>query len=156
MQTPSCAPDAYQDLLTRLPPDLDLDVLARSSKAIERGRRLSDGATLLRLALARGPGGLSLNQTAAWAALQGLPVLSGGLSHLTKDRSGERIGPSGPLPLPANGDIRARLAQHIEREFPEYREVLRPTILAVSRPALCRRGPRSAARSHPGNAARHW
>lgn len=76
MQTASLSIDAYRDILARLPPDLDLDVLARSTKAIERGRELSDGTALLRLALARGPGGLSLNQTAVWAALQGLPSLS--------------------------------------------------------------------------------
>src|SRR5690349_13575206 len=76
MQTAPLPPAAYQDLLNRLPQDLDLDVLARSTNAIERGRKLGDGATLLRLALARGPGGLSLNQTASWAALQGLPAPS--------------------------------------------------------------------------------
>lgn len=59
MQIASLSTDAYRDLLARLPPDLDLDVLARSSKAIQRGRALCDGTTLLRLALARGPGGLS-------------------------------------------------------------------------------------------------
>lgn len=35
-----------------------------------------DGAALLRIALARGPGGLSLRQTAAWASLQGIARLS--------------------------------------------------------------------------------
>jgi len=35
-----------------------------------------DGAALLRIALARGPGGLSLRQTAAWASMQGIAELS--------------------------------------------------------------------------------
>lgn len=64
------------DVLSRLPAELDLDVLARQTKAIERGRVLRDGTLLLRLALARGPGGLSLSQTAAWASMLGLAEMS--------------------------------------------------------------------------------
>ena len=66
----------WQEVLDRLPPDLDLDALAVSSGALKRRREVGDGPTLLRLAMARGPGGLSLNQTAAWAAMQGLAQLS--------------------------------------------------------------------------------
>jgi len=62
--------------LARLPPGIDLDALAFETKAIQRRRDIADGTTLLRLALARGPGGLSLNQTAAWAAMTGLTSLS--------------------------------------------------------------------------------
>ncbi len=76
MQIASLAPDSFQDILARLPPELDLDALAVSTKAIERPRKVVDGSSLLRLALARGPGGLSLNQTAAWAAMSGLAELS--------------------------------------------------------------------------------
>lgn len=65
----SVSPDHFGDLLARLPADLDLDALAIETKAIRRRRKIGDGATLLRLALARGPGGLSLSQTAAWASL---------------------------------------------------------------------------------------
>jgi hypothetical protein len=68
--------DQYSDLLGRLAPALDLDALAFQTKAIERRRDIADGASLLRLALARGPGGLSLSQTAAWASLIGLSSLS--------------------------------------------------------------------------------
>jgi IS4 transposase len=77
MQTLASLPaDQYSDLLCRLPPGLDLDQLAKQTKAIERKRELADGASLLRLALARGPGGLSLKQTAAWAEMIGLAGLS--------------------------------------------------------------------------------
>jgi hypothetical protein len=76
MQTASLPPDSFQDVLARLPPDLDLNALARSTKAIRRARKVSDGKDLLRLALARGPGGLSLNQTATWAAMSGVAKLS--------------------------------------------------------------------------------
>jgi len=58
--TASPALDEYAALLARLPPDLDLDALAFEHKAIRRRREIKDGATLLRLALARGPGGMSL------------------------------------------------------------------------------------------------
>lgn len=68
--------DRFEEALGRLPAGLDLDRLARETKAIERGREISSGAGLLRLALARGPGGLSLSQTAAWADLLGLGRLS--------------------------------------------------------------------------------
>jgi hypothetical protein len=61
--------DAWSELSSRLPADLDLDDLARSTKAIQRVREngICDGATLLRLNLAHGPGGKSLPETAAWA-----------------------------------------------------------------------------------------
>ncbi len=55
---------------------MDLDCLAREHRAIERGREISDGATLLRLAFARGPGGLSLRETAAWASTMGIAEIS--------------------------------------------------------------------------------
>src|SRR4051812_21770717 len=68
--------DRFAEVLARLPADLDLDDLALESKAIQRRREVVDGAALLRIALARGPGGLSLRQTAAWASMQGIAELS--------------------------------------------------------------------------------
>ena len=68
--------DQFSDLLERLPAGLDLDRLALETKAIQRKRELVDGASLLRIALARGPGGLSLRQTAAWASMLGIAALS--------------------------------------------------------------------------------
>lgn len=65
----SLSTDHFNDLLVRLPAGLDLDELAARTKAIVRRRKIANGATLLRLALARGPGGLSLSQTAAWASM---------------------------------------------------------------------------------------
>lgn len=72
----SLSGDSFGDILARLPAGLDLDALALQTKAIERKRKIGDGATLLRVALARGPGGLSLSQTAAWAAMLGMARLS--------------------------------------------------------------------------------
>jgi hypothetical protein len=74
--TASFPGDRFDGLLGRLPAALDLDDLARQTKAIERERKLGSGADLLRLALARGPGGLSLSQTAAWASLLGFAEMS--------------------------------------------------------------------------------
>jgi hypothetical protein len=50
----------YPELLARLPAGVERDALARETKAIQRRREVVDGAGLLRIALARGPGGLSL------------------------------------------------------------------------------------------------
>jgi hypothetical protein len=49
--------------------DLDLDQLAFSTRALRRRRGVPNARALLRLALARGPGGLSLRETAAWAQM---------------------------------------------------------------------------------------
>jgi hypothetical protein len=76
MQTASLRPDHFKDVLGRLPPAVDLDALALETNAVERWREIKDGASLLRLALARGPGGLSLAETAGWAGLIGLAELS--------------------------------------------------------------------------------
>jgi len=53
----SLSADQFDAVLRRLPPDLDLDALARQTKAIERKRVLESGSNLLRRSLARGPGG---------------------------------------------------------------------------------------------------
>jgi hypothetical protein len=74
--TASLPADRFDELLRRLPADLDLDGLAHQTKAIERRREIDTGADLLRLALARGPGGLSLSETAAWATMLGLAAIS--------------------------------------------------------------------------------
>ena len=74
--TASIPADQFDQLLRRLPARLDLDRLARQTKAIQRKRELTSGPDLLRLALARGPGGLSLSETAAWATMLGLARMS--------------------------------------------------------------------------------
>ena len=59
----------WSDLVGQILGDLDLDRLAFSTRALRRRRGVPDARALLRLALARGPGGLSLRETAAWAHL---------------------------------------------------------------------------------------
>jgi hypothetical protein len=71
------SPDSdWFDILSRLPPDLDLNRLARDTLAIQRWRGITDAADLLRLGLTRGPGGKSLKQTVAWAYISGIAELS--------------------------------------------------------------------------------
>jgi hypothetical protein len=74
LMTASPAWDSWCVLSTRFPTDLDLDALARSTKAVQRqrGNGITDGTTLFRLCLAHGPGGLSLPESAVWAHLEGL------------------------------------------------------------------------------------
>ena len=47
MQTFSTTSQPWQEVLDRLPPDLDLDALAFSSGALKRRREVGDGTTLL-------------------------------------------------------------------------------------------------------------
>jgi hypothetical protein len=74
--TASILTDQFPQLLARLPAGLDLDRLAAERGALTRRREIKTGAQLLRLALARGPGGLSLREASAWAGLAGLARLS--------------------------------------------------------------------------------
>lgn len=66
----------WPGLLVRLAGSLDLDALARETRALVRRRGVPDAKALLRLALARGPGGMSLRQTAGWAHLTGVAELT--------------------------------------------------------------------------------
>ena len=75
LNTASSSDSGWHDILARLP--ADLDILARETKALRRCRGISDGSDLLRLGLARGLGGLSLAQAAAWAASNGNGEFSG-------------------------------------------------------------------------------
>jgi len=68
--------DQFPDFLARLPPGLDLEGLARETKAFLRLRGVRSGTDLLRLALAWGPGGHSLQRVAAWAGERGIADLS--------------------------------------------------------------------------------
>jgi hypothetical protein len=88
-QTASLPADQFDAILGRLPTDLDLDALALRTKAIERPRKIAAGTSLLRLALARGPGGLSLSETAAWASMIGLAEMSDPAIKFRLDKAAE-------------------------------------------------------------------
>src|SRR4051794_21502301 len=72
----SSTDSGWLDILSRLPADLDLNQLARETKAIQRLRGITDAADLLRLALVHGPGGKSLKETAAWSGLCGIAEIT--------------------------------------------------------------------------------
>ncbi|HEY1604922.1 MAG TPA: IS4 family transposase [Allosphingosinicella sp.] len=63
-------------VMSRIGRSIDLEASARSSGVFVRKRRIGSASDLLRLALAYGPGGQSLRQTAAWAELQQVASLS--------------------------------------------------------------------------------
>lgn len=68
--------DRWPALLGRLGDRIDVAAAAHRSGAFRQGRGVPDAATLLRLALAYGAGGLSLRATCAWAEERGLARLS--------------------------------------------------------------------------------
>jgi hypothetical protein len=68
--------DHFPAFLARLPPELDLEALARSTRAFRRARGLRSGTDLLRLALAWACGGYSLQRVVAWAAEQDIAQLT--------------------------------------------------------------------------------
>jgi hypothetical protein len=72
----SCSIDQFPAFLGRLPPDLDLEALGRETKALQRRRGVRSATDLLRLALAWGPGGYSLQQVAAWAGELGIAEIT--------------------------------------------------------------------------------
>lgn len=71
----SIAPD-WQAVISRLSRSIDLDATARETGALVRRRCVADAATLLRLALAYGPGSMSLRSAAAWAGMNDVASLS--------------------------------------------------------------------------------
>src|SRR5215217_5120098 len=66
----------WPDLVAAVSAAIDLDATARTSEALVRRREIRSAEALLRLALAYGPGGLSLRTAAAWAGISGLADLS--------------------------------------------------------------------------------
>jgi hypothetical protein len=77
MQPASSSLDAqWPDLVATVSAAIDLEATARTSGALVRRRAIRSAEMLLRLALAYGPGGLSLRSAAAWAGASGLAELS--------------------------------------------------------------------------------
>src|SRR5918999_4913391 len=77
MQPASSSLEAqWPDLVAAVSAAIDLEATARTSGALVRRRAIRSAEMLLRLALAYGPGGLSLRMAAAWAGISGLADLS--------------------------------------------------------------------------------
>lgn len=66
----------WKELVSRFGPPEELEESAKASGALVRRREIRSAADLLRLALAYGPCGKSLRETAAWAQTIGLGELS--------------------------------------------------------------------------------
>jgi hypothetical protein len=66
----------YASITDRLGGPAYLDSSAREHGAIKRARKVKNGATLLRLALMHGPGGLGLRSTVALAEIGGIVAMS--------------------------------------------------------------------------------
>jgi hypothetical protein len=59
--------DHFPAFLARLPSHVDLESLARETGSFQRPRGVRTATDLLRLALAWGPGGYSMQRVVAWA-----------------------------------------------------------------------------------------
>jgi hypothetical protein len=82
--------DHFPSFLARFPADIDLEALARGSNAFRRPRGVRSGTDLLRLALAWGPGGYSMQRVAAWAGERNIATLS-------EDALVQRLHAAGPF-----------------------------------------------------------
>jgi hypothetical protein len=74
--TAAISSDSLDILFSRLPRSFDLDWTARRYEALLRRREIKSAKVLLHLALAYAGGGLTLRDTAAWAARHGLARVS--------------------------------------------------------------------------------
>jgi hypothetical protein len=96
---------------------IDIEGSARTSGALARKRQVRSASDLLRLALAYGPGGQSLRQTAAWAELQQVASLSDvGLMYRLRDSAdwlaqiaGALLSPRASTASPAALGLRLRV-----------------------------------------------
>ncbi|EEW8194247.1 IS4-like element IS186B family transposase, partial [Escherichia coli] len=68
--------DNWSAILAHIGKPEELDTSARNAGALTRRREIRDAATLLRLGLAYGPGGMSLREVTAWAQLHDVATLS--------------------------------------------------------------------------------
>jgi hypothetical protein len=82
--------DHFPAFLARLPSHIDLDALARQAKAFQRPRGVRSATDLMRLALAWGPGGYSMQRVAAWAGELKIATL-------TEDALVQRLHAAGPF-----------------------------------------------------------
>jgi hypothetical protein len=82
--------DHFPAFLARIPSHIDLEALARQTKAFQRPRGVRSGTDLMRLALAWGPGGYSMQRVAAWAG-------EANIATLTEDALIQRLHAAGPF-----------------------------------------------------------
>jgi hypothetical protein len=68
--------DHFPAFLARIPSHIDIEALARQTKAFQRPRGVRSGTDLMRLALAWGPGGYSMQRVVAWAGETNIATLT--------------------------------------------------------------------------------
>ncbi|HAW7362288.1 TPA: IS4 family transposase, partial [Escherichia coli] len=68
--------DNWSAILAHIGKPEELDTSTRNAGALTRRREIRDAATLLRLGLAYGPGGMSLREVTAWTQLHDVATLS--------------------------------------------------------------------------------
>jgi len=96
--------DHFPAFLARLPATLDLEGLARPTKAFQRRCGVRSGTDLLRLSLAWGSGGYSLQRVAAWAGEQGIATL-------TEEALIQRLHGAGAFLAAVTGQLLARVGE---------------------------------------------
>jgi hypothetical protein len=82
--------DHFPAVLARIPSHIDIAALALETKAFQRPRGVRSATDLLRLALAWGPGGYSMQRVAAWAGEMNIAAL-------TEDALIQRLHAMGPF-----------------------------------------------------------
>src|ERR687894_521252 len=104
MQPASSSLDAqWPDLVAVVSAAIDLEATARASGALVRRRAIRGAEMPLRLALAYGPGGLSLRSAAAWAGVHGLADLSDTAGVKRPPPAARRAAAAPPTPGPLPG-----------------------------------------------------
>lgn len=81
----------WQEVVAPLASLMDLDATARTKGALLRRREIESASSLLRLAMAWGPGGLSLRRAAAWAGLSGIADLCDGAVPKRLRKAADRL-----------------------------------------------------------------
>src|SRR5918997_6543682 len=104
MQPASSSLDAqWPDLVAVVSAAIDPEATARASGAPVRRRAIRSAEMPLRLALAYGPGGLSLRSAAAWAGVHGLADLSDTAVMKRLRQAADRLGENAGAPPPPAG-----------------------------------------------------
>lgn len=96
--------DHFPAFLARLPSHIDLEALGRETKAFRRPRGVRSATDLMRLALAWGPGGYSMQRVAAWAGEMTIATL-------TEDALVQRLHAAGGFLEAVTGQLLRSVAQ---------------------------------------------
>src|SRR5918911_5505867 len=100
MQVASALDSRWPEVVGAIAEAIDLEATARASGALVRRRGIRSAEALLRLALAYGPGGLSLRAAAAWAGVSGLADLSDTAGVNPVRKAAGRLGGDARAPPP--------------------------------------------------------